>query len=308
MSFARTQNINNSFFDGYYKDIWRAIIPEALTKAEVDYVVSEGELRAGSKVLDLMCGYGRHALSLARKGMNVTAIDNLTDYIDEIKQIAEKENARLRLFEIQIRTIPQRIGAARVEKCPPTGSLLRHDVGERGRRSVRSPDQAGVDLMLAAMSKDLVAERILPDQPGGGQWKRRATFGEINQSVIRRAARAWRLAENIAKTLRLRININDFDLINNPVAAGKNAATGVGGGAFHLSTDAGVSERKPRAANKNFVTKSREKASNPKLQSPENLQTPNIQSMNSFYADSIYRLRIGVWSLELLWSLDVGAC
>jgi cyclopropane fatty-acyl-phospholipid synthase-like methyltransferase len=102
MSPARTQNINSSFFDGYYKDIWRAIIPEALTKAEVDYVVSEGELKAGSKVLDLMCGYGRHALSLARKGMNVTAIDNLTDYIDEIKQIAEKESLPLsaRLLDV----------------------------------------------------------------------------------------------------------------------------------------------------------------------------------------------------------------
>jgi SAM-dependent methyltransferase len=63
-----------------------------LTKAEVDYLVNEARLKAGSKVLDLMCGYGRHALSLARQGINVTAVDNLPDYIDEIKEIAGKEN------------------------------------------------------------------------------------------------------------------------------------------------------------------------------------------------------------------------
>jgi cyclopropane fatty-acyl-phospholipid synthase-like methyltransferase len=89
---AQAENINNSFFDGYYKDVWRALIPEALTKAEVDYLVSEAGLKVGSKVLDLMCGYGRHALSLARQGINVTAVDNLADYISEIKEIAGKEN------------------------------------------------------------------------------------------------------------------------------------------------------------------------------------------------------------------------
>ena len=56
MPSARVENINDSFFDGYYKDIWRALIPEALTKAEVDYLVNEARLKAGSKVLDLMCG------------------------------------------------------------------------------------------------------------------------------------------------------------------------------------------------------------------------------------------------------------
>src|SRR4051812_11775249 len=92
MPSTRAENINDRFFDGYYKDIWRALIPDALTKAEVDYLVHEARLKAGSRVLDLMCGYGRHALSLERQGINVTAVDNLADYINEIKEIARKEN------------------------------------------------------------------------------------------------------------------------------------------------------------------------------------------------------------------------
>ena len=92
MPSARTGNINDSFFEGYYKNIWRALIPEALTKAEVDYLVNEAGLKPGSKVLDLMCGYGRHTLSLARRGIDVTAVDNLADYINEIKEIAAKED------------------------------------------------------------------------------------------------------------------------------------------------------------------------------------------------------------------------
>ena len=98
MPSKRTENINDSYFDGYYKDIWRAIIPEALTKAEVDFLVNTAELKTESKVLDLMCGYGRHALSLARSGINVTAVDNLVDYINEIKTISEKENLPIAAF------------------------------------------------------------------------------------------------------------------------------------------------------------------------------------------------------------------
>lgn len=92
MSTNQTENINNNFFDGYYKEFWRSLIPETLTKAEVEYLVQEAKLQTGSKMLDLMCGYGRHALALARKGIEVTAVDNLSDYVEEIKDISQKEN------------------------------------------------------------------------------------------------------------------------------------------------------------------------------------------------------------------------
>ena len=78
-------NINNHFFEGSYKDAWRGIIPPALTEAEVDFIQEMGAIQGSGKVLDVMCGYGRHSLELARRGIGVTAIDNLQDYIDEIK-------------------------------------------------------------------------------------------------------------------------------------------------------------------------------------------------------------------------------
>jgi SAM-dependent methyltransferase len=92
MPATQTENINSIFFDGYYKDIWRSLIPEGLTKAEVDFLIETAGLQRGGKVLDLMCGYGRHALALGRKGIEVTAVDNLADYVNEVKEIAEKED------------------------------------------------------------------------------------------------------------------------------------------------------------------------------------------------------------------------
>jgi SAM-dependent methyltransferase len=96
------QNINDTFFDGAYKEIWKTIIPDELTMKEVDFMLPYFNLQAGSKVLDLMCGYGRHALALGRKGVAVTAVDNLGDYIDEIQQTATKEQLPVKAIKAAV--------------------------------------------------------------------------------------------------------------------------------------------------------------------------------------------------------------
>jgi SAM-dependent methyltransferase len=95
-------NINDTFFDGYYKEIWKTIIPDELTVKEVDFMIPYFNLKEGSRVLDLMCGYGRHAIALAKKGMAVTAVDNLSDYINEISEVAEKEQLPLKLVKTDV--------------------------------------------------------------------------------------------------------------------------------------------------------------------------------------------------------------
>ena len=87
----KSQNINSTFFDGHYKNIWRQFFPEKTTKAEVDFIITDADLKRDSALLDLMCGYGRHSIELARRNIKVTAIDNLCDYINEINEIADSE-------------------------------------------------------------------------------------------------------------------------------------------------------------------------------------------------------------------------
>ena len=48
------ENINNSYFDGYYKDIWRAIIPAELTAKETSFMLEYLNLQEGSKELYIM--------------------------------------------------------------------------------------------------------------------------------------------------------------------------------------------------------------------------------------------------------------
>jgi SAM-dependent methyltransferase len=92
-------NVNDTFFNGYYREIWKTIIPDELTAKEVDFVISYFSLQPGAKVLDLMCGYGRHAIALGRKGIAVTAVDNLKEYISEVNDTVKKEALPVRSLQ-----------------------------------------------------------------------------------------------------------------------------------------------------------------------------------------------------------------
>ena len=94
---AVTDNINDHFFSGSYKHAWKGISPHGLTVAETDFIIELAELNENDSVLDLMCGYGRHSLELARRGIRVEAIDNLADYIDEIQATADSEKLEVKV-------------------------------------------------------------------------------------------------------------------------------------------------------------------------------------------------------------------
>ena len=96
------ENINNSYFDGYYKEIWRSYIPNELTAKETEFMIRHFNLQPGSSVLDIMCGYGRHAIVLAEKGINVTAVDNLREYIDELTETARNKNLPIHAIEADV--------------------------------------------------------------------------------------------------------------------------------------------------------------------------------------------------------------
>ncbi len=96
---ASAQNINNKFFEGSYKHAWKKIIPHGLTEAEVDFIQEIAQLKDEDHVLDIMCGYGRHALEMGRRRLNVTAIDNLSDYVDEINSAAQVQKLSVKAVQ-----------------------------------------------------------------------------------------------------------------------------------------------------------------------------------------------------------------
>ena len=79
------------------------------TRQEIDFIVSELHLAPGMRILDVGCGPGRHALELARRGIEVVGIDISQTFIDLAAQAADSEGlAALASFHRHdARQIPQ---------------------------------------------------------------------------------------------------------------------------------------------------------------------------------------------------------
>lgn len=64
-----------SFFDAAYVAQLREEKPPAQTRREVDFLVRALRPAPGARILDVPCGYGRHASALARRGFRVVGVD-----------------------------------------------------------------------------------------------------------------------------------------------------------------------------------------------------------------------------------------
>src|SRR6266478_350484 len=64
-----------SFFDAAYVAQLREEKPPAQTRREVDFLLRALRPAPGARILDVPCGYGRHAAALARRGFRVVGVD-----------------------------------------------------------------------------------------------------------------------------------------------------------------------------------------------------------------------------------------
>ncbi|MBN1981066.1 MAG: class I SAM-dependent methyltransferase [Chitinivibrionales bacterium] len=80
----------------WYKKMWSLSIHDTScvehTQEEVDFLVTLLDLKGSERILDLACGFGRHAHELARRGYEVTGVDCTAAFIQEAEKIAQKEN------------------------------------------------------------------------------------------------------------------------------------------------------------------------------------------------------------------------
>ncbi len=64
-----------TFFDAAYVAQLREEKPPAQTRREVDFLLRALRPAPGARILDVPCGYGRHASALARRGFRVVGVD-----------------------------------------------------------------------------------------------------------------------------------------------------------------------------------------------------------------------------------------
>lgn len=75
------------------------------TDNQVDFIIKTLELTGKERILDLACGYGRHALSFAKKGFTVVGVDITKDYIDDAVKTAEENSLPAEFILSDIRDV-----------------------------------------------------------------------------------------------------------------------------------------------------------------------------------------------------------
>jgi len=95
-----------AFFDDDYLKIYRPMFSEETTRAEVELIGSALGLGPGSVVLDLACGYGRHAVRVAQQGARVTGLDFNPRYLAIAAEEARRAGVDVRWVEGDMRALP----------------------------------------------------------------------------------------------------------------------------------------------------------------------------------------------------------
>ena len=96
----------HTFFHGLPQETWKAAQTEDQTQLDLELLVETLEFGPGDRILDVFCGYGRHAQPLARMGALLTGVDISAEYITELQAVAKQEKLPLRAIEADFLTLP----------------------------------------------------------------------------------------------------------------------------------------------------------------------------------------------------------
>jgi 2-polyprenyl-3-methyl-5-hydroxy-6-metoxy-1,4-benzoquinol methylase len=149
----------SDFFTELPNAFWRAAVPAEATRAEVDFAERAGRLRPGSRVLDVPCGSGRHALELARRGHRVTGLDVSAEAIGFARAAAHAERLDLDLRVGDMADLP---AGPRVDLVIHMGNAfgyLEHTATQRFLAAVAGIVEHGGTLII---DSGFVAESLLP--------------------------------------------------------------------------------------------------------------------------------------------------
>ncbi len=151
----------------------------------------------------------------------------------EEEEVAEVEDAGLVLGEVDVFTVPQGVCAPVVEERAAAPLGFRHDIGVGGIGGGGRFQVPGIDFVLFAVLEDFLAEWVFADESGAGEGEGGAEFGEVDEDVIGASSGALFLGEDISEGFWAGIDVDLFDLVDDPVSSGEEPFAGDRRGFLH---------------------------------------------------------------------------
>lgn len=153
------------FFAEDYLAVYEPLLPPERTAREVDDMVHLLALPDGAAILDLACGYGRHAIALAQRGYRVTGQDLSAVMLRRAAADADARGVHVRWVQRDMRDIPfTREFDAVISVFTSFGYLESDADDQRVLIQVREALKSGGQFLLDTISRDALVRNF---QPGG---------------------------------------------------------------------------------------------------------------------------------------------
>jgi SAM-dependent methyltransferase len=181
---------SEAFFDAHYVLTYAPLQPDGSSRAEALAAARLARLPSGSRILDVPCGYGRHAVGLAAEGYHVVGLDRSPTQLDEAQR-RRGSATEPRLVRADYRQIP--LAAAAFD-----GALILHsslgyagaDADRAVLREIRRVLRPGGRLVIETNHRDR-----LPLRSPARQW-----YPLGNDAFLLEESRVDRLAGRVELT------------------------------------------------------------------------------------------------------------
>jgi SAM-dependent methyltransferase len=105
-----------SFFDERYMLLFDRALNESQADRDATFIERALTLPKGARILDVGCGYGRHAIALAKLGYDVVGVD-VSDYLLSLaRDRSATENVSVQWVQGDMRSLPQ-MGLGTFDAC-----------------------------------------------------------------------------------------------------------------------------------------------------------------------------------------------
>ncbi len=153
-----------TFFGADYLQMYTFLTPER-TEREVEGIVRLLNLPAGSSLLDLCCGHGRHTIALARRGFYMSGLDLSPVFLQQARNEAVRKGVQVRWVESDMRQIPfEDEFEAVINIFTAFGYLESEEEDQRVLQQVQRALKPGGLFLLETMHREWLVRHF---EPGG---------------------------------------------------------------------------------------------------------------------------------------------
>src|SRR5687767_1744031 len=100
------------YFERGYAQRWGLLPSSDAVRLDAANLWALLRIGPASRVIDIGCGHGRHALALAERGAEVIGIDNATALLDRARQLATELHTEIAWIRGDMRRLPVQSGCA----------------------------------------------------------------------------------------------------------------------------------------------------------------------------------------------------